>query len=75
MINLSQADIYKKCQIIKLDTDPSITKRFIDIGLIPGITIEKVLISPFGNISAYSIMGSTIAIRDKDIEGVIVEYV
>lgn len=75
MINLNQVDIYKKCQIIKLNTNSSITRRFLDIGLIPGTTIEKVLISPFGGISAYSVMGSTIAIRDKDVEGVIVEYV
>lgn len=75
MINLNQADIYKKCQIIKLDTNPSITRRFLDIGLIPGTIIEKILISPFKGISAYLIMDSIIAIRNKDIEGVIVEYV
>lgn len=74
MISLNQIDINRKCKILKLNVDSLILRRFLDIGLIPGANIEKVLISPFGGISAYSIMGTTIAIRDNDVEGVIVEY-
>ena len=74
MISLNKISLDKKCKVLKLNVEDSILRRFLDIGLIPGATIEKVLDSPFGGIKAYSIMGTTIAIRDKDIEGVIVEY-
>ena len=75
MINLNSADINRKCKILEIDVNDNILNRFIDIGIIPGNIIEKVLISPFGGISAYYIMDSVIAIRDKDIKGVMVEYV
>ena len=74
MISLNKCVINKKCKILKITADETISKRFSDMGLIKGATIEKVLISPFGSISAYSIIGTTIAIRDNDVKGVIVEY-
>jgi len=74
MISLNQVCIDQTCKILKLNTKDSILRRFLDIGIIPGATIKKILISPFGGISAYSIMGTIMAIRDRDVEGVIVEY-
>ena len=74
MISLNQVCLNKKCQILKLNVDGPILRRFIDIGIIPGASIEKILISPFGGISVYYIMGTSIAIRDQDVEGVIVDY-
>ena len=74
MFCLNQIDIGKKCRILSLGVEKNILRRFIDIGLIPGVEVEKVLISPFGGISAYAIMGSLIAIRDQDLEGVMVKY-
>lgn len=71
---LNQVDIDRKYKVLDLNVDSSILRRFLDIGLIPGAIIEKILISPFGGISAYSIMGTVIAIRDNDVEGVLVEY-
>jgi ferrous iron transport protein A len=75
MISLNKIKLNEKCKILELNVNDNILKRFLDIGLIPGAIIEKVLISYAGGISAYSIMGTIIAIRDKDVEGVIVKYV
>lgn len=74
MFSLDQIGINKKCKVLELKVDASILRRFLDIGLIPGAIIKKLFISPFGGISAYYIMGTIIAIRDKDVEGVLVEY-
>lgn len=74
MISLNNIDIDKEYKVLSLNVDENILRRFLDIGLIPGTKIKKVLISPFKGISAYSIMDSIIAIRDKEVEGVIVEY-
>jgi len=75
MMSLNNIEINKKCRILKLNVDDNILRRFLDIGLIQGAFVKKILTSPFGGISAYCIMGSSIAIRDKDVEGVMVEYV
>lgn len=74
MISLNKCTINKKCKILKITADDSILRRFFDMGIIKDAIIEKVFTSPFGHISAYSIMGTTIAIRDNDVKGVIVEY-
>ena len=75
MISLNNIEIDKEYKVVSLKVNKNILKRLLDIGLIPGAKIKKVLISPFKEISAYLIMDSIIAIRDKDVIGVIVEYV
>ena len=75
MICLKDVCLDKDVRVIKLDVDSNILRRFLDIGLIEGAIIRKVLSSYSGGINAYLIMDSVIAIRDKDIKGVMVEYV
>lgn len=75
MISLNNIKVGKEYKVSSLKVNKNILRRFLDIGLIPGARIKKVLISPFKGISAYLIMDSIIAIRDKDVTGVIVEYV
>lgn len=74
MIELSDILLNKPCRVVELKCDSSILRRFLDIGIIPGARIEKVLVSPFGGISAYFITGTTVAIRDSDVKGVHVCY-
>ena len=66
MISLEQTIINKPYKVVEIRNKSSIKRRFLDIGMIPGAYIQKVLKNPFGGISAYSIMGATIAIRDQD---------
>ncbi len=72
MIYLDQILLDKSYKIKEIKADASLKRRFLDIGIIPGASIEKVLQNPFGGISGYSIMGSTFAIRDQDAKGIIV---
>lgn len=74
MISLDKIILDKPCIIKKVNATSSIKRRFIDIGIIPNAKITKVLTSPFGGISAYSIMGTTIAIRNNDAKEIEVEY-
>ncbi len=73
MISLDNT-IINKNYIIKNIKSSSIRRRFIDIGINPGINIKKELRSPFGGISAYSILGTLIAIRDVDAKDIEVDY-
>lgn len=73
-MNLDKIELERKCRVIDVQAESSMLRRFLDIGIIPGAIIEKVLVGPFKKISAYYIMGTTIAIRDDDAEGIKVEY-
>ncbi len=73
MISLNNA-VMDKNYVIKNVKPSSFRRRFNDIGIIPGISIKKVLCSPFGGISAYSILGTLIAIRDNDARDVEICY-
>lgn len=75
MISLSDVCLDKDVRVVNLNVDKNILRRFLDIGLIEGTVIRKVLKSYSGGINAYLIMDSIFAIRDKDIKGVMVEYV
>ena len=62
-------------KVITISDNSTIKRRLLDIGIIPGIEIEKILISPFKGISAYLVMDSLIAIRDDDAKLIEVSYV
>ena len=70
MISLDQTKLNKTYKVVSIDAEPSIKRRFLDIGIIPNMQVQKVLTSPFGGMSAYSIVGTTIAIRDQDARGI-----
>lgn len=66
MISLNKLNLNDKAKVITISDNSLIKRRLLDIGIIPGITIEKILVSPFKGISAYLVMDSIIAIRDID---------
>ena len=74
MISLNNIKLNKKARVITISDKSSIKRRLLDIGIIPGIKIEKILISPFKGISAYLISDALIAIRDEDASFIEVSY-
>lgn len=52
--------------IKNINCTPEIKKRFLDLGFIKSTKITPVLTSPAGNIRAYLIKDTLIAIRDQD---------
>lgn len=74
MCSLDRVNINEKVTVVNINNESLIKRRLVDIGIIPGMEIEKVLISPFGGISAYEVMDSLIAIRDDDAKCIEVCY-
>lgn len=74
MCSLDKVNINEKVTVIDINDNSLIKRRLVDIGIIPGMNIEKVLISPFKGISAYKVMDSLIAIRDDDAKYIEVCY-
>lgn len=54
-------------------TEDRMRRRFFDVGLIIGTTVECVGKSPLGDPIAYRIRGKIIAIRASDAKGVLLE--
>ena len=75
MLKLNEIKLNKKARVIKLNMKEDFKRRIFDLGIIPGIEIEKIIESPFKKISAYNINDSLIAIRDNDAINIGVEYV
>lgn len=73
LIKLNFLNIGEKGIIKKINSDSSIRRRLLDIGLINGTTIECVLKSPFGDPTAYAIRGAVIAIREEDAKKIYIE--
>ena len=65
-MRLSEVGLGEARYVTKILKESSITRRLIDIGLIPGTKLECVLISPMNNPKAYMIRGTVIAIRNED---------
>ena len=65
-MTLDKIDLNKSAKVITISDKSLIKRRLLDIGIIPGIKLEKILVSPFKGMSAYLVMDSIIAIRDTD---------
>ena len=65
-MTLDKIDLNKFAKVITISDKSLIKRRLLDIGIIPGIKLEKILVSPFKGMSAYLVMDSIIAIRDTD---------
>lgn len=74
MVDLCKMDIDRVGVIRKFEVSDDIKRRFLDIGIIPGSKIIRVLEDYSNSISAYLIMNSLIAIRNSDTEGIVVSY-
>lgn len=60
--------------IKKIMVNDGMKRRFMDIGVVPGNEIIRVMEDYGKGISAYIIMDSLIGIRNKDARGIIVNY-
>ncbi len=66
MTKLNSLNAGQYAVVRKISADDSIRRRLFDMGLIPGTTVECVLISPLGDPSAFLIRGALIALRSEE---------
>lgn len=62
----------EKCTVRDLKMNGKERRRMLDLGLIKDTTVEAVLKSPSGDLTAYYIRGALLAIRNEDASKVIV---
>lgn len=72
---LNELKIGQTAKIKKIETENSIKRRLLDIGLIPNSIIKCILKSPWKDPIAYEIKGTLIAIRNCDSKHILVEVI
>lgn len=72
-MTLNNLQLNTPAKIINIHCNNQIKKRFIDLGFIKGSTIIPVLTSPSGNIRAYYIKDTLLALRDAETQNITIE--
>lgn len=63
-----------ECGIVKsVDGEFEISRRILDLGVVPGTKIQCVNISPLGDPKAFFVRGTLIALRCDDSSNIILE--
>ena len=65
-MKLCELKLGESAYVKSISSNSNISRRLLDIGVIPGTKVECVLISPAKNPKAYMIRGAIIAIRNED---------
>ena len=61
--------------IYSLNTSENIKRRLLDMGVVKGTTIQKVLVSSGDNMVGYFIKGAVVAIRKDDTKDIEAEMI
>ena len=61
----------EKAKLYRLDTDPDLKKRLMDMGLVSGTEITKLFSSADHGICAYIFRDSVVSLRREDAEKII----
>lgn len=71
-IRMSDMQSGQHGRVVDLTTDGGLRERLVDLGLIPGTVIERLMSSPVGDPVCYRIRGAMIAIRSCDADRITV---
>lgn len=72
-ITLSKLDLLKTGKIEKILHKKESKNRLLDLGFVPGVKVKTVLLDFSGNLKAFEIRNTVIALRDSDSEKIIVK--
>lgn len=71
--NLSALRVGEGARVAQVEATPSMRRRLMDLGLVPGTSVTCVAKSPAGDPAAYQIRGAVIALRGSDAVGIHLE--
>ena len=59
--------------VVGYTVDRAVRRRFVEMGLIPGVAVTAVRSAPLGDPIEFAVMGSRLSIRKEDAGAVLVE--
>ncbi|CAH2214730.1 FeoA family protein [Tepidibacter aestuarii] len=72
---LKDLDIDKKCIVLELLNQGISRRRMLDLGIVPGASIEVIRKSPLGEPKLYKIKGALIALRKEETVNILVKII
>ena len=73
-LTLNLINIGEKAVVKSLSNPPLMKQRLLDLGITPGTDIECIHTDFSGNIKAFWVKGTLVAIRSEDSSKIFVEY-
>jgi ferrous iron transport protein A len=75
--NMTLADLAKgeSRTVVSVHGDDSITRRLMEMGVIPGVAVRMVKSAPFGDPLEIKVRGYSLALRRNEAESVVLEQV
>ena len=74
LISLNKLPLSQTGIIESINPSSNIKRRLLDLGIITGTRIKPVLISPFGDPTAFEIRGFLISIREEDSKNIYIKF-
>jgi ferrous iron transport protein A len=71
-IRMNELTSGQRGRVLNLETNGELRRRLLDLGLVPGTDIERILASPGGDPVCYRVRGAMIALRSHDANQVVV---
>ncbi|MEN8114035.1 MAG: FeoA family protein [Actinomycetota bacterium] len=72
IIPLGELPVGKSARVVRFLARQG-SRRFLELGLVPGERVTTVRIAPLGDPLEFAVMGSRVAIRKSDADGILVQ--
>ena len=71
MIPLGDLPMGRSATVVRFPSNNG-SRRFVELGLIPGVAVTAIRVAPLGDPVEYAVMGSRISIRRSDADSILV---
>lgn len=72
-MKLTNAELGEEYTVCEVGNEHNMKTRFSDLGIIKGATVKPLYRSPFGEPTAYEILGAVMALRKEDSDSILVK--
>ncbi len=69
-MTLADLPVGKDARVIAVNGTGSITRRLLEMGVIPGVTVQMVKIAPFGDPIEIRVRGYSLAMRKSEADAI-----
>lgn len=69
-MTLTDLPIGEQGRVISVHGDSAVTRRLMEMGVVPGVAIKKVKTAPFGDPMEIRVRGYSLALRKNEAEAV-----
>lgn len=67
-MNLAKLSIGKEAKVTKINGNSAITRRLMEMGVIPGVSVKVIKTAPFGDPIEVRVRGYSLAMRKNEAE-------